>query len=229
MGLHKLLSSAVATDWRGASRESSRIAPRPETTPEPVVQVYSARAFSWRGIFAVHTWISIKSENAKEYTVYEVVGWHALEGGSALQIHNNEPDRYWFGARPEILSDIRGAKAVKAIEGIKAAVKAYPYADTYRTWPGPNSNTFTAFIIRHVRELVTDLPPTAIGKDYLPGGAVFDRAPNGNGVQISFLGVFGILVSVNEGIEFNVLSLSFGIDPRDLAIRLPVVGKIGLR
>ena len=220
---------SAAADWRSASRESSLIAPRPETTPEAVVQVYSARAFSWRGIFAVHTWISLKPKHATKYTVYEVIGWHTLKGGSAIQIHQNEPDRYWYGARPKILSDLRGAEATEAIKGIKAAAAAYPYANTYTTWPGPNSNTFTAFIIRHVPELTTDLPPLAIGKDFLPHGKIHSRPPSGTGIQISILGVLGILISVNEGIEFNLLSLSFGIDPGDLAIRLPIIGKIGLR
>ena len=58
-------AQAVAADWRSASRDSSLIAPRPETTTEAVVQVYSARAFSWRGIFAVHTWVSLKPEHEK--------------------------------------------------------------------------------------------------------------------------------------------------------------------
>ena len=222
-------AQAMAADWRNASRESSLIAPRPETTTEAVVQVYSARAFSWRGIFAVHTWVSLKPEHAKKYTVYEVIGWHTLNGGSAIKIHQNEPDRYWFGARPKILSDLRGPEATEAIKGIKAAAAAYPYVNTYTTWPGPNSNTFTAFIVRHVPELRTDLPPLAIGKDFLPRGKIFSRAPSGSGIQISILGVLGVLISVNEGIEFNLLSLSFGIDPGDFAIRLPVIGKIGLR
>jgi hypothetical protein len=222
-------AQAVADDWRSASRESSLIAPRPETTPEAVVQVYSARAFSWRGIFAVHTWISLKPKDSTKYTVYEVVGWHTLKGDSVIQIHQNEPDRYWYGARPKILSDLRGAEATEAIKGIKAAAAAYPYANTYTTWPGPNSNTFTAFIVRHVPELRTDLPPLAIGKDFLPRGKIFSRAPSGRGIQISILGVLGILISVNGGVEFNLLSLSFGIDPGDLAIRLPIIGKIGLR
>ena len=43
----------------------------------------------------------------------------------------------------------------------------YPYANTYSLWPGPNSNTFTAWIARAVPELETDLPATAIGKDYI--------------------------------------------------------------
>ncbi len=222
-------AQAVAADWRTASRDSSLIAPRPETTPEAVVQVYSARAFSWRGIFAVHTWISLKPKHAKKYTVYEVVGWHTLKGDTAIQIHQNEPDRYWYGARPEILSDLRGAEATAAIKGIKAAAAAYPYANTYITWPGPNSNTFTAFIVRHVPELKTDLSPLAVGKDFLPPGKILSRAPSGTGIQISIIGVLGVLISVNEGIEFNLLSLSFGIDPGDLAIRLPIIGKIGLR
>ena len=222
-------AQAVAADWRSASRESSLIAPRPETTPEAVVQVYSARAFSWRGIFAVHTWISLKPKHATTYTVYEVIGWHTLKGDSAIQIHQNEPDRYWYGAKPKILTDLRGAEATKAIKGIKAAAAAYPYANNYTTWPGPNSNTFTAFIVRRVPELRTDLSPLAIGKDFLPHGKVLSRAPSGTGIQISFLGVLGILISANEGIEFNLLSISFGIDPGDLAIRLPIIGKIGLR
>lgn len=219
----------VAGDWRSATRQSSGLAPKPETTPEAVVQVYAARAFSWRGAFAVHTWISVKPANAKEYTIYEVMGWHVRHGGSALQVHNDEPDKYWYGARPDLLSDLRGAKAEKAIKDIEAAVKAYPYAGTYTTWPGPNSNTFTAFVTRSVPELGVDLTPTAIGKDYLPNGSIIGKAPSGNGAQFSILGALGVLISADEGIEFNILGLSFGIDPADLAIRLPGVGKIGLR
>ena len=33
---------------------------------------------------------------------------------------------------------------------IKAAIKSYPFADSYRAYPGPNSNTFLAHIGREV-------------------------------------------------------------------------------
>ena len=33
---------------------------------------------------------------------------------------------------------------------------------------------------------------------------------------------------VEEGLEFNFLGLAFGVDPLDLALRLPVVGRVGL-
>ncbi|MBT3411826.1 MAG: DUF3750 domain-containing protein, partial [Halieaceae bacterium] len=43
----------------------------------PDAQVYSARAWSWRGYFGVHTWIAVKPTDAVEFTVYEVIGWRA--------------------------------------------------------------------------------------------------------------------------------------------------------
>jgi hypothetical protein len=107
-------------------------------------------------------------------------------------------------------------------------VATYPYPSTYRLWPGPNSNTFTAYIARAVPELRLDLPPTAIGKDYLPGGALAALStPGGAGVQLSLLGLCGVLVGREEGIEFNLLGLTFGVDLNRLALKLPVLGRLG--
>ena len=92
---------------------------------------------------------------------------------------------------------------------------------------GPNSNTFTAFVARRVPELKLDLPPTAIGKDYLPNGDLFARAPSGTGYQFSLFGLFGVLVGVEEGLEINLLGLTFGIDPKSFALKLPAVGRVG--
>lgn len=214
----------VAGDWRTATRESAGLAPAAATTPEAVVQVYAARAFAWRGIFAVHSWIAAKPAGADAYTTYEVVGWRAFRGGDAVQIHNGDPDRYWFGAKPVLLAELRGDAAARAIEDVKQAVAAYPWPDRYRTWPGPNSNTFVAFVTRRVPALQVNLPPTAIGKDYLGETSFFDRAPSGGGVQLSLWGVLGVLASAEEGIEFNILGLSFGIDPARLGLRLPGIG-----
>ncbi len=217
----------MAADWRTASRDSTGLAPRPQDTTEAVVQVYAARAFGWRGMLAVHTWVATKPTDAPSYTTYEVIGWRAFRGGSALNIHHGEPDRRWFGAVPEVLSELRGAAASRAITAIERAVASYPYKDQYRTWPGPNSNTFTAHIGRNVPELALDLPPTAIGKDFIPGGGPGALAPSGTGFQVSLFGLLGVIVAVEEGIEFNVLGLSFGVDPKAHALRLPGVGMLG--
>jgi hypothetical protein len=106
-------------------------------------------------------------------------------------------------------------------------VAAYPYPWSYRTWPGPNSNTFTAFVARSVPELRLVRPPTAIGKDYLPGGTIAARSPSGTGVQLSVFGLLGVLAAPAEGIEINVLGLNFGLDVKDPAVKLPVVGRVG--
>ncbi len=160
------------SSWWELERGPSGQAPDPATTPEAVVQVYAARAVSWRGVFAVHTWIAVKPRHAASYTRYEVIGWGVDRGWPAIRVNRTGPDNYWFGDRPQKLVDLRGAGVDEVIAKIGAAVAGYPYPASYRTWPGPNSNTFTAWVGRRVPELRLRLPPTAIGKDYLPGGAL---------------------------------------------------------
>jgi len=213
--------------WWEMSREPSGQAPDPATTREAVVQVYAARAASWRGLLAVHTWIAVKPTDALRYTRYEVIGWGVDRGAEAVRVNRSGPDNYWFGARPDRIVDLRGAGVDAIIEKVEAAVAAYPYRDSYRTWPGPNSNTFTAYLGRAVPELRLDLPPTAIGKDYIPGGQPIALAPSGTGLQVSALGLLGVTAAWEEGVEVNLLGLSIGLDFKDPALRLPIVGRVG--
>jgi hypothetical protein len=214
-------------EWWQARRDSSGQAPDPATTPEAVVQVYAARAVGWRGVFAVHTWIVVKPTDAAAYTRYEVIGWGVERGIRALRVNRAGPDNYWFGAYPDKLVDRRGVGVDVLITRIEAAVAAYPYASTYRTWPGPNSNTFVAYVARAVPELRLELPPTAIGKDFLAGGAVAAVSPSGLGGQVSIFGVAGLLAGWEEGVEVNVLGLIFGLDLKRPAVKLPLVGRVG--
>jgi Protein of unknown function (DUF3750) len=215
-----------ARDWRTASREPAGLAPDPATTPEAVVQVYSARAVSWRGWFGVHTWIAVKPANASEFTVHEVMGWRLRRTGTALVARNRPADGYWYGNKPELLADVRGPGVDDVIRRIETAITEYPYPDRYHVWPGPNSNTFVAFVLRKVPELRVDLPPTAIGKDYL-GWRSVHKTPSGTGAQASLFGLVGVAAGVEEGLEVNLLGLNFGLDPKSLSIKLPVVGRLG--
>ncbi|MBM3546852.1 MAG: DUF3750 domain-containing protein [Alphaproteobacteria bacterium] len=212
--------------WYAARRDSSGQAPDPKTTREAVVQVYAARAVGWRRALAVHTWIVVKPRNADRYSRYEVMGWGVGNGAPAVRLDRTGPDNYWFGAHPEILVDLRGPGVDAMIEKVKAAVERYPYPQSYITWPGPNSNTFVAFIGREVPELGLSLPPTAIGKDYLPGGALLGRAPSGTGLQLSLFGLAGLTVAKTEGVEINFLGLTFGVSAFPPALKLPGVGTI---
>jgi hypothetical protein len=218
----------MSTDWRTADRSSAGMAPDPATEQGAVVQVYAARAFNWRGIFAVHTWIAVKPANHRHFTIHEVLGWRARSGNPAVISRIDAPDRYWFGARPEILRDIRGDAAAALIPKIEDAAESYSYQRDYVIWPGPNSNTFIAHIARQVPELRLDLPPTAIGKDYLPDGGLVGAAPSNTGFQVSLFGLLGLIVAAEEGIELNVLTLGVGLDPLELALRLPGIGKVGV-
>lgn len=215
--------SSVQTgqNWYDADRSSAGIAPLPAQTREAIVQVYAARAFGWRGYFAVHTWIASKAEDAPQYTVYDVTGW----GATTVRMRPDLPDRAWYGNQPRLLADIRGEKAIRLIPQIQAAVQDYPYPDYYRAWPGPNSNTFVAWVIREVPDLQVALPNIAIGKDYLPGEWIAG-APSGSGFQVSLQGYAGILASVHEGLELNLLGLSVGINPMSLGVKLPGVGEL---
>jgi Protein of unknown function (DUF3750) len=215
-----------AQSWRTASREPAGLAPDPATTPEAVVQVYAARAVSWRGYFGVHTWIAVKPARAERFTVYEVMGFALRRGGDSAVVARNRPaDGYWFGNRPELLSDLRGPGVDDIIHRVEAAVADYPFPGTYRVWPGPNSNTFVAHVLRAVPELKVDMPATAIGKDYL-GTSLVGTAPSGTGGQVNLFGVAGVLVGVEEGLEINLLGLTFGFSPKNLALKLPIVGTL---
>ncbi len=231
-GLTALILIPVKADgnWRSASRASVGIAPDPATTPEAVVQVYGAygaRAYSWRGYFGIHTWIAVKPTEAHYYTIYEVLGWRQRKQLPVLAIYDQIPDRRWFGNMPVILADKRGEGVDALIERIEHAVENYPYARRYTLWPGPNSNTFTAWVSRAVPELELNLPATAIGKDYL-GYRLIATPPSGNGFQFSVFGLLGFVISNVEGFELNFLGLTFGLNPDPLALKLPIIGDIQL-
>jgi hypothetical protein len=217
-------ASVTAQDWRNLSREPVGLAPDPALVKEAVVQVYGARAVGVKGLFGVHSWIAVKPTGAKEWTVYEVIGWRLRWSESVVVVRHRDPDGRWFGAEPELYADKRGAGVDELIKRIDKAAREYPYAREYTVWPGPNSNTFVAWIGRAVPELEMDLPSTAIGKDYL-GGSVFASAPSGRGYQLSLGGLLGVSASGVEGLELNVLGLNLGISPTGL--KLPLVGRIG--
>ncbi len=215
-------------NWRDLRRDSSGQAPDAAETREAVLQIYTARSVGWRGVLAVHSWIAVKPTGAAAYTRYEVMGWGVDQGAPALRVNRTGPDNYWFGSRPDLLVDRRGEGVDELIAQVEAAVAAYPYAGEYRIWPGPNSNTFTAYVGRAVPGLRLGLPPTAIGKDYLAYGIPVGPSPSGTGIQLSLLGLFGVLAAWEEGIELNVLGLTFGLDLKRPALKLPIAGRVGV-
>ncbi len=162
-----LAACSAGKYWRSASRESAGIAPGPAATREAVLHVYGADAWSWRGWFAIHTWIAVKKTGASTYTVYDVVGWRGHRGRPVMRYYQDLPDRYWFGEKPRLLKAHQGDGVDALIDAVHRAALAYPWKTTYKAFPGPNSNTFTAWIAKQVPELDLDLPFAAIGSGYV--------------------------------------------------------------
>ena len=211
--------------WRDAPKHSAGIAPDPVALRDTaIVQVYVAPTYGWRRYVAVHPWIIVKKSGETAFTRYDVVGWRAPE---VVQRNYALPDGLWYGERPQLLVDHRGEGVDAMIGEIEAAIASYPYADTYRVYPGPNSNTFLAHIGREVPALKLDLPANAIGKDYRPITSPLGISSSGSGVQATLFGLLGFNVGLGEGVEVNLLGLNFGVDLNSPGLRLPFVGRIG--
>jgi hypothetical protein len=69
----------------------------------------------------------------------------------------------------------------------------------------------------------------AVGKDYLGGGLAFGRAASGTGFVVSLAGLAGVTLAWEEGFELNLLGTAIGIDPEDLAIKLPSLGRLSVK
>lgn len=218
-------TETASQNWATARRDSAGIAADPvKLRSTAIIQIYAAPTYGWRGLVAVHPWIIFKREGETSFTRYDVISW-----GSTNVVRRNYaiPDGYWFGSKPKLLVDHRGAQAETMIPNIVAAIKSYPYPHTYHAWPGPNSNTFMAHIGREVPDLQLDMPSNAIGKDYRGITNPIGLPPSGRGVQVSVLGLLGVTLGVEEGVEVNVLGLNLGVDFKNPALRLPFVGRVG--
>ena len=143
------------------------VAPNPADYADAVIQVYGADVWGVRGRFAIHTWIATKAPDADTYTIYHVLGWRLFKGLSVVSVGEGVPNQKWFGSEPILLSDQRGKKARILIDKIDEAARLYPFGDTYKMWPGPNSNSFIAWIGLKVPELNLALPAKALGKNWM--------------------------------------------------------------
>ena len=210
--------------WRDADWSSSGSLPPAEAHPDARVVVMSGQTGGWKGAVAVHSWIVIKRQNAKAWTRYDVVGW-----GSPVRMNGWAADGRWYGSTPMVVVDLKGEQAEALIPKIEAAVRDYQYRQDgdYRLWPGPNSNSFVAAILRAVPELQATLPSNAIGRDFRPAPYA-GLTDSGTGIEANLYGLLGFKLGWIEGIEFNFLTLVAGLDLRNPALKVPGFGRVAL-
>jgi hypothetical protein len=209
--------------WRDADWSSTGTLPAAPHYKPARLLVFTGTTGSWKGVFSVHSWIVLKHAGAPTWTRYDVVGW-----GSPVRTNGWPPDGRWYGNMPVAIADVSGPAAERLIPKIERAVRTYAYrkAGDYRIWPGPNSNTFTAAMLRAVPELGVTLPPNAVGRDFRSG---FYAGPTDShtGGEVNLWGLADIKVGWVEGVEVNLLGLVAGVDVRRPAIKLPGFGRIG--
>lgn len=213
-----------ARSWRDADWSSTGLLPAARDFAPARVIIFTGTAGAWKGIFSVHSWIVLKHANDLRWQRYDVVGW-----GQPVRLNNWPVDGKWYGNEPVMLADISGPDAEKLIPRIETAVKDYNYTQTgdYRIWPGPNSNSFIAAVLRSVPELGLALPSNAVGRDFRHGFYA-GRTDSETGFEINLHGLAGLKLGWIEGVEINLLGLVAGLDLRHPGLKLPGFGRIGI-
>ncbi len=210
--------------WNRADWSSTGTLPPAASNPDAMIRIYAARSGRWKSIFAVHHWIVVKPAGGP-YSRYDVVGW-----GTPVRHNNYAPDARWYSNDPQVVHEMRGAEAERLIPLIRNAVADYRWQarGSYTVWPGPNSNTFVAHVLRQVPELAAEMDPAGVGKDYLGPGLAIAPTPSGTGWQVSAWGLAGAAIAFKEGIEMHILGATIGIDFDDLRLKLPAIGALGV-
>lgn len=211
--------------WNQANWGSAGILPKPEESEEAAIYVFSAMTGGLKGAVASHAWIVTKEKGARAYTRYDKLGW-----GSPIRRNHRPADAFWYSNRPELVTAVTGKDAEQLIPKVEAAITAYPYGEPggYTIWPGPNSNTFVAFVLRSVPQLGAVLPSHAVGRDYLPNGEFLHVDEDGRDMHLTLRGLIGVSAGMRSGFEIHFLGLVAGLDIARPGIKIPAFGRIGV-
>ena len=191
---------------------------------EAVVQL-RAGDIPWLGAVAVHCWFVEFDPARGRWTRWEIwdTAWSGEGNWGHLRRDAFSPG-FWLNARHGILREWRGDEARRLQRVLRATPERYPHRETYRYWPGPNSNTYPAWVCREAGVAV-DLPGRAVGKDHftLLGGAW--TTTSRTGIQANLL-TFGAAVGLTDGVELHALGTSLGVDSWPPALVTPF-GRLG--
>lgn len=211
--------------WRQADWSSAGILPEASADPEAAIYVFSAATGGLKGAVASHAWIVTKKAGAARYERYDKVGW-----GTPIRRNGYAADGRWYSNLPRYVVAIKGEEAERLIPEVEKAIASYPHGERggYRIWPGPNSNSFVAHVLRSVPDLNAVLPPDAVGRDYLPEGRLFMIDADGLDVHATLFGLAGISVGWRSGFEVHFLGLVAGLDLARPGIKIPALGRFGV-
>lgn len=117
------------------------------------------------GLVAAHYWFTVADgARCDRWEIWQTAG----AGGACVgHLHCNlkAPESGVGGGPARLAAEWRDADAARLRETLEKAHEAYPFCHRYRPWPGPNSNTFAAWVLRRA-SLDFRLPANAIGRNF---------------------------------------------------------------
>ncbi|MHC4263702.1 MAG: DUF3750 domain-containing protein [Planctomycetota bacterium] len=219
-----LLWVALLSTACHATRPSSLIEPIGDAPAVMVKRLRIPTSEPWYSRFASHSWFTVRSLTDGD--------WHRVEittplSGVVDEVVSDEvafADERW-GRPVEVLAAYAGSEAAVMANAVRLRAEDYP-DQTYRAWPGPNSNTFVERILRDVDGLGAQLDHNAVGKDWAFPGR-FGRTGTGYGLELE-LPLVGVQLGLLEGVEAHLLGLTLGIGIWPLSLKLPFLPALEL-
>jgi len=126
------------------------------------------------------------------------------------------------GGPPRIEREWRGEQARAILRALERSPD-YPYRESYLAWPGPNSNTYPAWVLRQAG-VSADMDPRAIGRDY-HGRYGVGPTTTGTGVQAESP-LLGVKLGLKDGAEMHFLCFTMGVNVWPPATKTPF-GRFG--
>ena len=166
-------------------------------------------------------WIASKPANAPAFTVYEVTAFAFAAAAGASQ--SAAPRMAGGSAAPDLLADVRGPAWIRSSSASSTPSRrllAIPTASG-------GSQLQHVHGIRLRRAGAPRGSPGACRRQGLPRHARVRALAERAGGQVNLFGVLGLVAGIEEGMELNLLGLTFGVDPNDVALELPFVGTFG--
>ncbi len=120
------------------------------------------------GRFAVHCWLVTLADGGECHR-WEV--WQSADAGGRsfghLHCDLKPPEDGVGGGPSRVAAEWHGEQAL-ALKKILEAPASYPFCGKYRYWPGPNSNTYAAWVLRQAG-IRYAFPWNAFGARYTTG------------------------------------------------------------
>lgn len=118
------------------------------------------------GVLAVHHWFVVSEGGIAQR--WEVWQRRAAGGTHWDHLHRDlmHPDR-GVGGGPMVRLARWEGEAARALTAVLREPERYPFRERYRYWPGPNSNTYAAWVLREAG-IAASLHWRGLGARYRP-------------------------------------------------------------